>query len=198
MYWVISSWLDFVNWTRSKLIAIELAREWMEAVYNIRDTNWTRWSWKRDQCWLKNDPLKDSNSEGCQDDPWIWSGEWYVVKQEGSTQRYWMLSWVSWQLNIFDWIDSTDRKFQLCNNWKYWYSCSWSISNSDLKQWRYFRWIYTLWLIDKQNDTYLSCSNWTSCWDSSAKELRFCSIVQFFNWKVGQVKFCWVLTNFKP
>ena len=34
-------------------------REGMEVMRHIRDTNWTRWAGKRDECWLKIDPLSD-------------------------------------------------------------------------------------------------------------------------------------------
>ncbi len=202
LYYVIDKWLSFVDWTRKKLIAIEIAKEWMEAVYNIRDTNWTRWSWKRDQCWLKVDPLNYSEGDPkkCEDDAWIQSWKNYVLKLVSTpswNQRYWILSGVSVDLNIFDWLDSDDKLFQVCLSGWYWNSCPgwWGY-----KEWRFFREIKWLWLIDKYNNTNLNCTKWddSSCWNAAAKEFHFCSVVQYMgNWR-GEVKMCWVLTNFMP
>ncbi len=42
--------------TKSELIALNLAREGVEAVQNIRDTNWLRWSGDPESCWdLRDD-----------------------------------------------------------------------------------------------------------------------------------------------
>jgi Tfp pilus assembly protein PilV len=36
--------MTYVQKTRQKVVALALAKEGMEAVYHIRDTNWTRWA----------------------------------------------------------------------------------------------------------------------------------------------------------
>ena len=38
-------------------MAVNLAREGMEMVYNIRDTNWREYSGLKDRYWLKADPF---------------------------------------------------------------------------------------------------------------------------------------------
>lgn len=197
MYGVISYWINFVDYTRKKLIAINLAREWMETVYNIRDTNWTRWSWKRDKCWLKIDPLVDNWSDWCENDIWFQSGH-YILKQKiASDQKYWILSGVGQWLNIFDGVDNSDLDFALCLSWWWWEPCPWQIGIT--REWRFFREIRGLRLVNKKDNGDLSCSKWTdsNCWDSTAKEFRFCSIVQFIWNGRWQVKMCWVLTNFR-
>ena len=199
MYWVINSGLSFVDYTRKKLIAVNIAREWIEAVYNIRDTNWTRWSWKRDKCWLKVDPLVDKGWNWCEDDPWMQSWDYVLkLKKSDAWQLYWMLSGVDNELNIFDWVSDEDEVFQVCLSWWYWVSCP---DGGPVFEWRFFREIKGLWLIDKKDpsNNISDCSNWedSNCWDESAKEFRFCSIVQYiWNW-LWKVQMCWVLTNFK-
>jgi Tfp pilus assembly protein PilV len=41
---VLTNGMKYVQKTRQKVIALNLAREGMEAVYQIRDTNRTRWA----------------------------------------------------------------------------------------------------------------------------------------------------------
>jgi len=64
---------SYVQESRQKIIALNLAREGVEAVYQIRNTNWKRWSAQKEQCWLKRDPLVDANTDGCQSDDWMQS-----------------------------------------------------------------------------------------------------------------------------
>lgn len=44
---------------RQQTIALNLAREGMETMYNIRDTNRRSRSSQKDQCWLKANPTED-------------------------------------------------------------------------------------------------------------------------------------------
>lgn len=69
---------SYISETAQRTVALNLAKEWIEAMYNIRNTNRRRRSSQRDQCWLKADPMVDEAQPGCEDDPWMreW---WYVV-----------------------------------------------------------------------------------------------------------------------
>lgn len=55
----LSRGMQYVQHTRQKMLALDLAREGVEAVYNIRNTNWMRWAGVKDTCRLKIDPLVD-------------------------------------------------------------------------------------------------------------------------------------------
>jgi Tfp pilus assembly protein PilV len=44
--------ISYTNKTRQETIAINLARESMEAVYNRRNTNRLKWSGEKDKYWL--------------------------------------------------------------------------------------------------------------------------------------------------
>lgn len=49
--WAINRAYVFMNNTRMQVRAVNFAREWVEMVFNIRDTNWRKHSWERDKYW---------------------------------------------------------------------------------------------------------------------------------------------------
>lgn len=51
MLGVIGSWVDFAKNTEDNIKAINLAREWIEWITNLRDTNWLRFSSDKKNCW---------------------------------------------------------------------------------------------------------------------------------------------------
>lgn len=51
VYMIYSESIRFVDSTQSKIQAIQIAREWLEAVENIRDTNWQLFSSDTANCW---------------------------------------------------------------------------------------------------------------------------------------------------
>lgn len=51
VYMIYSESIRFVDSTQSKIQAIQIAREWLEAVENIRDTNWQLFSSNTANCW---------------------------------------------------------------------------------------------------------------------------------------------------
>lgn len=51
MLWVIWSGVDFAKSTEDNIKAINLAREWIEWMTNLRDTNWLRFSSDKRNCW---------------------------------------------------------------------------------------------------------------------------------------------------
>jgi|GEM_PF-494428 prepilin-type cleavage/methylation N-terminal domain protein len=48
----------YISETGQKTIALNLAKEGIEAVYNLRNSNWRKWSDKKDECWLNVDEGK--------------------------------------------------------------------------------------------------------------------------------------------
>jgi hypothetical protein len=59
-----------INQTKANTIAINLTREAIEIIHNIRDTNWQRWPGQKDRCRLKKDPLSNEDNS-CTNDEWI-------------------------------------------------------------------------------------------------------------------------------
>lgn len=202
MMWVISYWRSTMDRIRKDIIAINLARSWMEWVYNIRDTNWVKWSGKKDECWLKMDPLSDDDWE-CSNDQWIVKWNYILSWTRINNQTYYYLQPEIETLDMENsYIDNDDMKYIMCMENGFWYNCPWE--EGFIEEWKFFRMIVWKWLYDKMDNEELSdCSNWNdiannwdACWTELAKEFRFCSVVYFFgNW-VWNVEFCWVVTNF--
>lgn len=61
----------YISETAQRTIALNLAKEGIEAVYNIRNSNWRRRSDQKNACRLKADPSMDEKDPGCADDPRI-------------------------------------------------------------------------------------------------------------------------------
>ena len=198
---VLSDGMKYVQKTRQKVVALNLAREWMEAIYQIRDTNRTRRAWVKDACWLKTNPLVDEWSVGCSDDVRFSSGFYILQRLSTWGQQYFaldaMLTWIDFGSGIYN------SWFALCQTWVknwYWDSCPWRTWN--MSEWKYFREIEWRWLYLKDVSvvwwSWIVCSSWSPvCWTSSPKEFRFCSRVVYMGDNTGEVKLCGVITNFK-
>ena len=89
---VLRKGFDYVQQSRQKIIALDLAREGIEAVYQIRNTNRKRWSAQKEECWLKTNPLVDEGAAGCQDDEWMQDGSYILDTSIVNNQRYFVLS----------------------------------------------------------------------------------------------------------
>ncbi len=194
---VIRYGLNFMDKTRKKVIAINLAREGMEWMYNIRDTNFKRWAGLKDKCWLKADPLEDDDGN-CSNDPWIqpWSR---VITQSNTVDKYWLLTGkTNIALNLKDWINPADNHFALCLTSNWWEACPDTVDNFT-KEWRFFREVSVKWLLDKRNNAYLtSCSDGDipGCGDALPKELIFCVNVGYKGRLWGKEQICGSMTNF--
>ena len=200
---VLTDGMKYVQKTRQRVIALNLAREWMEAVYQIRDTNRTRWAWVKDACWLKINPLVDDMwNETCTDDLRFTTGSYVLQRLTTWWQGYFALTgpFLPW-INLSDGIDSGDYIFSLCQQSGYWDACIWQSSTTS--EGKYFRQIDGLWLYLKDTTdtwwTLITCTWWLSpgCWTSAAKEFRFCSKVAYIGDSTGEVQLCGVMTNFK-
>lgn len=194
--------MTYVQKTRQKVVALALAKEGMEAVYHIRDTNWTRWAWTKDRCRLNIDPMSSIDDKQCQDNQRFMS--WYYMLQRltWAGQQYFALTWnFSQWVTIADGIDAMDSKYALCQDGGYRDSCTWSGYTTE--EWIYFRQIqwYGLYLKDVAQTWWslLVCSGWLSseCSTSRAKEFRFCSTVIYIGYTTGEIQLCGVLTNFE-
>lgn len=201
--WVINYWLNYIWAIRQNVVAINLAREGVEWVFNVRDTNWLRWSGRREECWLNEDPL--STDSECLQEPWIWSWSYVLVSWYSADWQYYnYLSWMNdANLDISWWFTDEDWLFALCqdDDRNFWYSCP---SESNVTpEWRFYRSIEVKWLYDKTDWDPIECDSWNDyfdgdyCWWSEAKELRFCSIVEYmWRWE-WRVELCSSITNFR-
>lgn len=206
---VLRRGFSYVQESRQKIIALNLAREGVEAVYQIRNTNWKRWSAQKEQCWLKRDPLVDANTDGCQSDDWMQSWSYILDTTNAWNQRYFLLTWwTSTRLNLSDGIQPSDLTFSLCLTSGVWIACPWT--DSSTPEGRYFREIYGYGTFVKDvpypwwptscgsgGATWLDdTSTVQSCWSSRAKEYSFCSRVVYGPSSREEVSLCGSITNF--
>lgn len=202
---VLTNGMKYVQKTRQRVVALNLAREWMEAVYQIRDTNRTRRAGVKDACRLKINPLVDDNTWStttCTDDFRFTTGSYVLQRLMTWGQEYFALTGPSAWITFSSPVD-TDilYRYSLCQQSGYWDSCMWTLPSTS--EGKYFREIEWLWLYLKDVPiswwTEIACTWWLSpgCWTGSAKEFRFCSRVVYIGDSTGEVKLCGVMTNFK-
>ncbi len=198
---VLTNGMTYVQKTRQKVIALNLAREWMEAVYQIRDTNRTRRAWVKDACRLKINPLVYEWAPRCIDDTRFTSGAYALQRLTADGQEYFALTGPFAGIDLWNGLDSGDYNFSLCQQSGLRYSCTWTLPTTS--EGKYFREIEWLWLYLKDVSTtwwnLITCTWWTApdCWTNRAKEFRFCSRVVYIGDSTGEVKICGVITNFK-
>lgn len=189
------------NETKQNIIATQLAKEGIEMVYQIRNTNLLKHSDYKNYCRLNRDPTESCNS---------------IINPYRLTESNYTLTWQSLKstfdnLNLADWIDTWDKTFALCLNWWQWVSCEWLDNQTDF--WKFFRVIEWKWLYIKDtNYTWwvkIICENswwwWTTewidytCWpwtDLHPMEFQFCSRVEYTSTNNHSVEICGILTNF--
>ena len=66
----------YISETAQKTIALNLAKEGIESVYNLRNSNWRKWSDKKDECWLMADTT--NNAKDCMIKDWVRQGIHYL------------------------------------------------------------------------------------------------------------------------
>lgn len=109
----ISKTTQYISEMRQRTIALNLAKEGIEAVYNIRDTNWRRRSANRDECWLKANPMIDEGGDGCENDTLFGGGSRYAIISTGEP-NYYAIKRVS---NGVDDARAMDESKNLVNNY---------------------------------------------------------------------------------
>lgn len=180
-----------VNETKQNVIANQLAIEWIEKIYQIRNTNLLRHQDYLGPCRLAQDPFVTS----CDGSSTTRLTELNYIIITG-----WSLSWTSEILDISDWISTWEQIFNLCLEWWERISCPWSWNQT--KYGKFYRSIEWKGLYLKNTNTTggqkIYCNSWASenCYNDDAKEYRFCSKVQYISTKTWSVELCWVLTNF--
>ncbi len=184
--------------TKERVIATNLSREGLEAVRNIRDTNWLRFAGERRRCWNNADfanPIecKDNNSDGIPNDVIIHEQQ-YIVKFDGTNYR-WELDEVGLtsRLDLEDGeIGEDDEKYRLRIN-----SVTGLFNHEDEdlddsdgeinENSVYFREIYTEYL---ESDQTLAASE-------SANILRITSKVEWYDrGKISDVTLTTIITDY--
>lgn len=180
-----------INTIRQETIAINLARESMEGMYNRRNTNRLRHPAEKDKHRL-------CTNNNC-DSWWFSSGGTYYILQS------------DWNSFLRTGAVSSIRD-------KTWFLLKDADFIGDKPGWSFYRAIIPLWLYQKdvnitwwllitscisQNSTYGklqfsgSMVSTESCGDDTPKEFRFCSKVEYeWLWK-GNVELCGAITNYK-
>lgn len=188
--------------TQTKTLAINLAREAIEIVYNIRDTNWTKRSSNSEWCRLKADPLVDTDNDGCENDDRVASWRYIIQEKTAGDQQYFSLEKVEipWLLSQEDALISMPST-QLCQGETWRVSCQDTGTTLSI-----VRAIQITGLYHKNTTTPgwdpINCINGESniqvpCGWDQPKELRFCAHTHIIADKGTHIQLCGILTNFK-
>ena len=209
----------FMSNTKLKIQATNLAREWVEMMFNIRDTNWRKCSWKKDQFWLYLGSWAGINKEKECDtlgkdfakwiftiNEWInWSWDTYVYANglmlqqanvhESDINNFYSIDWF-WNGN-YTWA-------KISFSWSYYYRSEgkqeWNIKDllGGVDFYRIVR-VYGIYKKDEDNNAGFDIStdssaltNWTPA------EMRFCVKVFYRNhWDPHSSELCSIMTNFE-
>ena len=189
------------NQTKQSVIATQLAKEWIEMVYQIRNTNLLKHTNFKNYCWLNQNPKESCNSS---------------TNPNRITKTNYILTWQLLKpnndiLDLSDWITPSDETFSLClQSWQR-ISCQSAENQTDFG--KFFRVIEGKWLYIKDVDLTwwieIICNNaWaggTTQWedyncaqwdDLHPMEFHFCSRVEYLSTKADSVEICGILTNF--
>lgn len=168
--------------SKNRLTAIEMAREWIEAVTNIRDTNWLNYWADYKNCWnVLNYNVSCVNNNTTTNDILAWS---YILGRNPDNK--WILTTKT------AWVYSTKTyrdEFQvgLDTNWFYTQNPSWSAIN-----WPLFSREIKITYPEDTN------SNWSI--DSNDEKMQIKSLVQWIDsstTKVQKIEFETILSNWK-
>lgn len=129
IYKIFSESTKLTNSAETKIQAIQIAKEWIEAITNIRDTNWLLFSSDKKNCW------KTLNY-----DSWcIWNNSFSNIIENNWNYKIYRDSDNRWiieedTLSLWDNFTSTDYKnfykIELDSNWLY--SHSWWIDTKGI------------------------------------------------------------------
>jgi len=183
MYKIFFNSSALIDSTENKIKAINIAREWIEAMTNIRDTNWLKFWSDYKNCWntfnYKSACVWATTPATSTDIP-DWSG-WYIIYKDINNQ--WRLkNYVSWNYSDPTYIGN--YIVWLSGSW--FYTQTWTTAN--LKP------VFTREIIISYIDT-----NWLPT-NSNDEKMKISSLVQWwdrFSQKVHKIKFETILSNWK-
>jgi type II secretory pathway pseudopilin PulG len=188
--WIGSS-IDIVQKTKIEVQLINLTREWVEAVYQIRNTNRLRYSGDRDRCWLNSSPQTCNTNNS-----WISGSEMMrlipsdlgrsleSVEDDGEAVPH----------------DDDTTEYNLCMIDQIRQPCTdpSNISRSVQIQWLYDkRTGEEITTCNTGDSTYNVSTGNYDCSSSRPKELVFCVRTVSTEWQGGDVTLCGAITNFE-
>ena len=201
--WIIL-WINrafaFMNTTRVVVRATNFAREWVEMVYNIRDTNRRKYSGEKDKHRM------DAFTGDAKLEAWIYViKEWttggnnsyiYAESLTGNSDYFYSVEWF-----FSDGNQSLRNKSKIVFTWSYSYYSGGSIATWNLEDLLWWTWIkfyrilrvfgvYKKDMTNPQGGT----TNYTN---ADPKELRFCVKVFYtYNGWNHASELCSIMTNF--
>lgn len=95
--WIMGTYGIFINSqklsdsTGNRLVAIAIAREWIEAVTNIRDTNWIAFAANNNNCWFTH-----NYNSSCITDTTKYVSAWSYILTSNSNNRWELTLKTSW------------------------------------------------------------------------------------------------------
>jgi len=187
MYKIFFNSTNLIDSTANKIQAISIAREWIEAMTNIRDTNWlVLWSDFKN-CWntlnYNSACIWATTPSTSTDIPDNWHFKIYK-----DTSNNWKLS--AQTPTSSDYLDSTYR-----TNYRVWITGSWFFTQTWVTITNSLKPVFTREIKINYIDT-----NWTSLHPSNDEKMKITSLVQWGDrsWnKVHKIKFESILTNWK-
>lgn len=222
MVWIIlaiNRSFVFLDNTRILVRATNFAREWVEMVYNIRDSNWQKHAWARDKYrlsrlwagWNDDNPTTSNIFQ-----KWIYTiNEWsldgnpyvYATKISGINENdFYEIEW------FFNANESKRNSAKITFTWTYKYFDShmvWNLRYSSVEEWNmadilnvdgveFYRILRVYGIYKKNVDANNSeITDLATLTDSTPKEMRFCVKVFFkSNW-YHATELCSIMTNFE-
>ncbi len=166
--------------TKNKIYWIQIAKQWIEAFTNIRDTNWLQFSSDYSNCW---NTLNYNSNCIWEDSDFYDIKEWsYIIYR--SSNNLWYLSWTTVTGNFGSWTYNNAFKIWL-KNWVY--SQSWSTE------------VLKPFFTRELKVSYLK-DDWIADWDSNDSKLKLTSLVQWMDsssTKPHKVEFEQILSNWQ-
>ncbi|MDR0606906.1 MAG: prepilin-type N-terminal cleavage/methylation domain-containing protein [Candidatus Peribacteria bacterium] len=185
----------FVQQAKLNVIAMNLTREGVEMMYNIRDTNWKRRAGVKEDNWLRRNTFGDV--DGFQE------GQLHVLfwGQTG-TQMYATTKIIEncdkYDASVLDFINNNDctRDTILSFSGKVLLSGVWtSVSDLMEQEGKFYRVTKVIGLYNKRGDD-ANITTDNSC-KGCPKELRFCVKTFYAGVYFGAAELCSVMTNFR-
>ncbi len=192
----LNSGNKYLQKSREKIIAINLAREGVEQMINIRDSNRRKNAGRKEETRLRTNPIKDVDNR-------FSSGSYILLPQTSGGQQYFYGTGPLMDFDINQGSSTGNLQYALCQTTGSWQACPGSMPIS--VEGKFFRRVRGIGLYEKATATnwgdFMDCKTSTdlgsSCKDSTAKEYRFCVIVDYIGNIVGKIELCSVITNFK-
>lgn len=212
--WAINRSYTFLSKTKLQVRATNLAREWVEQMFIIRNSNRRKWSWLKDKHWLDIDMTKDNTNQIFES--WLYSlvetdcTAWKCIIAEKRDIGGLSIETCYSEDNFFStYCNNIREKTKVIFTWTYTY-LSWddekgfdSVTGdiATLLWWEtdFYRLVRVFWRYKKDEtnpDASINSDNDVTKWDPA--EMRFCVKVFYGNWvDPYAVELCSIMTNFE-